>query len=244
MADRSDATIRDGQNVTFVHNRLREGILAGEIPPGEVSQAALARQLDVGRTPLREAVRMLQREGLVYSEPNRRIRIAELSASDAEELLVMRVALECAAIRLTVPTLGSTGIAEIEGLMAQMDHYIRSSDPGGYRGPHHAFHARLVTAGGERMTTMIAQLFDHAERYQATFGVASPKVWGERRAEHRAIVDAVVTGDPDLAALRLALHYGYAASMVFDGLGGGYAPDRLRAVLSTVAPGSEQSLGA
>ncbi|MDX6653508.1 MAG: hypothetical protein QOH18_200, partial [Solirubrobacterales bacterium] len=121
-------TTRDGQNVTIVHDKLRHEILRGRIPAGETSQAALARDLDVGRTPLREAIRMLQREGLVISEPNRRLRIAELSATDMEELYVMRVALEGVAIRITVPTLGSDGIAELEGLMAQMDHYMRSED--------------------------------------------------------------------------------------------------------------------
>lgn len=244
MADRGTATVREGQNVTLVHDRLREGILAGEIPPGAISQAALARRLNVGRTPLREAVRMLQREGLVYSEPNRRIRIAELSAADAEELLVMRVALEGAALRITVPKLGSAGVAELEGLLAQMDHYIRSDDPGGYRMPHHAFHARLVAGAGERVTTMISQLFDHAERYQSTFGVSSPEVWEQRRVEHRAIVDAVAAEDADLAVLRLGEHYGYTATMVFVGLGGGYSSDRLRTVLASVAPGSEKTLDA
>ena len=77
---------RDGQNVTIVHDKLRQEILRGGIPAGETSQAALARDLDVGRTPLRKAIRMLQREGLVISEPNRRLRIAELSATDMEEL--------------------------------------------------------------------------------------------------------------------------------------------------------------
>ncbi len=244
MSGRGNGTVRDGQNVSQVHDRLRDRILAGDIPPGEISQAALARNLDVGRTPLREAIRMLQREGLVSSEPNRRIRIASLSASDAEELLVMRVALEGTAIRITVPTVGSEGIAELEGLLAQMDHYMRSADPIGYRAPHHAFHARLVAGGGERIATMIAQLFDHAERYQTTFGVASPEVWERRRAEHRAILDAVAEQDADLAVLRLAEHYGFTASMVFEGLGGGYSPDRLRTVLAAIAPRSERALDA
>lgn len=242
MSEPGSGTIRDGENVTLVHDRLRARILAGEIPPGEISQAALARQLDVGRTPLREAIRMLQREGLVFSKPNRRIRIAELSATDSEELLIMRVALEGAAIRITVPMLGSEGIAELEGLIAQMDYYIRSQDPAGYRTPHHAFHARLVAGAGERMTTIISQLFDHAERYQSTFGVATPEVWGERRAEHRAIVDAAAAGDADLAARRLAEHYANSALLVLEGLGGGYRPDRLRTVLAAVAPGSEKAL--
>jgi DNA-binding GntR family transcriptional regulator len=233
---------RDGQNVAVVHDRLREEILNGRIPAGETSQVALARRLDVGRTPLREAIRMLQREGLVISEPNRRVRIAELSATDAEELYVMRVALEGIAIRLTVPSLTSEGIAELEGLIAQMDHYMRAEDHAGFRGPHHAFHACLVAGAGERVTTMIALLFDHAERYRVNFGATTPEVWGQRRAEHRGIVDATAAGDADLAVHRLLEHYGRTASLVFDGLGGDYEPERLRIAIASLAPGAETSL--
>ena len=242
MPDRDNGTTRDGQNVTIVHDLLRQKILAGGVPAGETSQAALARDLDVGRTPLREAIRMLQREGLVISEPNRRLRIAELSATDAEELYVMRVALEGVAIRITVPTLASEGVAELEGLMAQMDHYMRSEDHAGFRAPHHAFHARLVAASGERVTSMIAQLFDHAERYRVNFGATKPEIWDQRRAEHRGIVDACAVGDAPLAVQRLVEHYGRTASLVFEGLGGDYDPARLRTALAAIAPGSESSL--
>ena len=243
MPERANGvTTRDGQNVTIVHDKLRHEILRGRIPAGETSQAALARDLDVGRTPLREAIRMLQREGLVISEPNRRLRIAELSATDMEELYVMRVALEGVSIRITVPKLGSDGIAELEGLMAQMDHYMRAEDHAGFRGPHHAFHARLVAAAGERVTSMIAQLFDHAERYRVNFGATRPEIWDQRRAEHRTIVDACAEGDAQLAVQRLVEHYGRTASLVFEGLGGDYDPERLRLTLGAIAPGSESTL--
>src|SRR3954453_21679610 len=101
-----EGTPRDGQKVGAVDDGRREAILRGEIPAGQAtSQNTLARNLGAGRTPVREALRLLQREGLVLSEPNPRVRIAELSAPDAEELYVMRIALEAVAIRITVPTL-------------------------------------------------------------------------------------------------------------------------------------------
>src|SRR5919112_1940186 len=179
---------RDGQHVALVHDRLRDAILRGVLPAGQTtSQVTLARDLDVGRTPLREALRMLQREGLVVSEPNRRVRIAGLSSADAEELYVMRIALEAVAIRITVPTLTSTDFAELEGLMAQMDHYMRTEDRPGLRAPHRAFHDRLVRDSGERVTITIGQLFDHAERYRLAYGAATPQPREQRPAEHRAI---------------------------------------------------------
>jgi DNA-binding GntR family transcriptional regulator len=240
----ADKATRDGQNVANVHDRLREEILSGHIPAGETSQVALARDLGVGRTPLREALRMLQREGLVISEPNRRVRVAELSTTDAEELYVMRIALEAVAVRITVPTLGSQGIAELEGLLAQMDHFMRTEDQDGLRAPHRVFHARLVAAGGERVTTTISQLFDHAERYRVAFGGSRHELWDKRRAEHRAIVDAAIEDDAELAARRLVEHYGGTAAAIFAGLEPSYEPTRLRATCAALAPGSERSLDA
>src|SRR3954471_5038798 len=151
---------RDGQHVALVHDRLRDAILRGELAAGQTtSQVTLARDLNVGRTPLREALRLLQREGLVVSESNRRVRIAGLSSTDAEELYVMRIALEAVAIRITVPTLTSSDFAELEGYMAQMDHYMRVDDRRGMRLPHRAFHDRLRPAAGGGGDTPAEQLF-------------------------------------------------------------------------------------
>src|SRR4051795_7639239 len=156
---------RDGQHVALVHDRLRAAILKGELAAGETtSQVTLARDLDGAATPLREAFRLLQREGLVVSEPNRRVRIAELSSADAEELYVMRIALEAVAIRITVPTLASPDFAELEGYMAQMDHYMRSDDRPGMRVPHRAFHDRLVRASGDRVPTTDRHVLQPGER--------------------------------------------------------------------------------
>jgi DNA-binding GntR family transcriptional regulator len=242
MAQTETTTARGGQHVAVVHERLRSAILRGEIAAGAVtSQASLAKELDAGRTPLREALRMLQREGLIVSEPNRRVRIAELSSDDAEELYIMRISLEAVAIRITVPTLTSDDFAALEGYMAQMDHYMRVDDQPGMRAPHHSFHHILVAAAGPRVSEMIAQLFDHAERYRLRYGGVLG-VWDHRRAEHRAIIDAAAAGDPDLAALRLSEHYARTAALVFAGLDPGHDLARLRTTIQTVAPGAEEKL--
>jgi DNA-binding GntR family transcriptional regulator len=196
----------------------------------------LARQLGVSRTPLREALRLLQREGLILSEPNRRIRVADFSISDAEELYAMRIALEVVAVRLTVPTLTSEEFAELEGLMAQMDHYMRQGDQQRMDVPHSAFHARLAGAAGPRVATTLKQLFDHAQRYRLAYGAMAPGGYDQRRAEHRAIVDSAAEGDAQAAGDQLARHYTQTAMLVIRQLDPHHEPVLLRTALETVSP--------
>jgi DNA-binding GntR family transcriptional regulator len=240
-ASADETRTRDGQDVSAVHERLRAAILDGEIVAGATaSRTALAREFGAGRTPLREALRMLEREGLVTSEPNRGVRIAALSSQDAEGLYITRIALETIAIRLTVPVLVSDDFARLEGYMAQMDHYTKAGDPQGMRTPHRAFHHLLVAGAGTRVSTDIATLFDHSERYRRRFGATG--VWEERRAEHRAIIDAAAAGDVELAAQGIAAHYAHTARLVFQGLDPEHDLARLRTTIRTVAPGAEVAL--
>jgi DNA-binding GntR family transcriptional regulator len=231
--------VRDGQNVQLVHDRLREAILRGEIAAGETtSQATLAKHLGLGvsRTPLREALRMLQREGLVLSEPNRRIRIADFSIVDVEQLYAMRIPLEAVAIRTTVPGLQPEDFAELEGLMAQMDHFMRSGDLARWDVPHAAFHAGFVSRAGPRVAELLAQWFDHGERYRHGYNIIDPGGWPKRRAEHRGILDAAAAGDIDSTVQRVVEHYANTARRVIAGLDPDYQPTLLRTAIQTVAP--------
>src|SRR5215475_14503790 len=104
-----------------VHDRLRRAILRGELDPKvPISQVQLAARLGVSRTPLREALRMLQREGLIDSEPNRRVRVAELSLADLEQLYAARVLIEALAVRMTVPAYTAADLAELKDALAEM----------------------------------------------------------------------------------------------------------------------------
>jgi DNA-binding GntR family transcriptional regulator len=234
---------RDGQHLALVYEQLRSAILGGELAPGDaMSQAALAREFNAGRTPLREALRLLQHEGLVVSEPKRRVRIAQLSGDDAEELYIMRISLEAVAIRITIPTLSSGDLAEIEGVMAQMDHYMRMDDRRGFSVPHRKFHLALVASAGPRALETVSQLFDHAERYRVRFGANDPEIWEQRRAEHRGIVEAVRAGDADLASERLVAHYAHTALLIFAALDPEHSLARLRTTIDIIAPGAESAL--
>lgn len=234
-------TSRDGQNVAAVHDRLRSAILRGDLAPGSsVSLVYLGHAFGTGRTPLREALRMLQGEGLVIAAPNQRARIAPLTAADFEELSIARLALEMVAIRITVPTLTSADVAALEGYLAQMEHYQNVGDPVGFGAPHRAFHHTLVAGAGPRVGAEIGALTDHAERYRLRFGAAER--WDDGRKEHRAILDAAAAGDADGAATRLAEHYVGIIRLVFGALGPAHDLSRLRITINAVVPDAAAAL--
>ena len=83
---------------------LREQILSGALPEGAVlSQVKLAERFGVNRTPLREALRMLQREGLIDAQYNRRVRVSRLSTADLEDLYAERIVTEALGIPVHRP---------------------------------------------------------------------------------------------------------------------------------------------
>ena len=231
-----DASAIDGQNVDAIHDRLREAILRGVLKPGqEMSQVQLAKQLGVSRTPLREALRLLQREGLVDAEFNRRVRVAGFSLVDLEELYCVRLALEATSIRLTTPRLTPEELAELEAAMARMAHFAEEEDYERWEVPHRAFHAGLTAKAGARATRLLAQLSDHAERYRRLYTLQGSGAWQRGVVQHRKILDAVKARDADGAAYWLVVHLARTPLSVIEMVEPTYVPERLRQVLVELA---------
>jgi DNA-binding GntR family transcriptional regulator len=208
---------RDGENATRLYEGLRASILRGELAPGEVtSQVALADSLGVSKTPLREALRMLQRDGLVTFEPNRQPRVATFTAADVEELYVLRILLEAGAARLTVPVMPAEALARMKGLMSEMARYAKARDFEGLDGPHRGFHALVTGGAGERSSDAILDFRDHADRYRRAYVEADPAAWEVSTREHRAILEAAEARDGEAVARLLAAHYARTATTVID----------------------------
>jgi DNA-binding GntR family transcriptional regulator len=213
-----------------VYDRVRTAILDAELAPGSImSQVSLAQQLEISRTPLREALRMLQSEGLIEAEPNRRVRVAPISAADLEELWIIRVTLETEALRLSLPRMTADDIAHLEGSMAEMAHYAETKDYRRWGAPHRRFHRLLTGHAGDRLNALLDQLFDHAERYRRMHIGHGPSAWAT--AGHREILDACKGGDREGAGSRLASHLARTAFEVSEMLDPEYDPALLREAL-------------
>jgi len=233
---------REGDNVEVVHRQLRRAILVGELAAGDsFSQVQLAARCGVSRTPLREALRMLQREGLVTSEPNRKVTVAPFSLPDLEQIYGMRITLEAAAIRASVPQMTPEDIADLQGLLARMEHFAAEADYDRWEVPHRAFHQSLVWRAGPRISATLSELSDHGERYRRYYTVNEPKFGARGAKEHRAIFDAVKRRDLEASAARLVTHLSHTVFAVIDMIDPTYEPTLFNGVLGDLLGGESAS---
>jgi DNA-binding GntR family transcriptional regulator len=235
--------LRDGARKTrdmtwTVYSSLRESILNGTLPPGEsLSQVQLASQLGVSRGPLREAVRMLQREGLVEAEVNRRGRVSSFSIDDLEQLYAMRIVNESLAIRINVPRFTKRDIDALRGCLRRMEA-LAGHDLRQWQGVDREFHFTLLAHAGDRLMRTIRELYDHADRYRWLYIKGVPRALSIAADEHKAIFEASVEGDAALAAAHLARHLARTALTVLTHHAPEHDPTTVRAAIR-LATGAE-----
>jgi DNA-binding GntR family transcriptional regulator len=225
-----------GGQVAFARERLVRAIVSGQLAPGLVmSQPELSEMLGVGRTPLREALRLLEQDGFLMSERNRRVKIAPFSIEDLEDLYALRFSVEAAAIHMTVPYLTPEQDAELEGLMAQMQHYSGRGDTERFEVPHRAFHAMLASGAGERARRVASSLADQAERYRRAF--LEPSAASETSgSEHTQILASALEHDADTCAQLVLDHYAGTAEAVAAAIGSDRPLARIRIAMDLAGP--------
>ncbi|MBS1677059.1 MAG: GntR family transcriptional regulator [Actinobacteria bacterium] len=223
--------------VTALRDRLREAIAAGEIPTDQSrTQTDLAELFAVSRTPLREALRMLELEQLIVREPNGRFRATDLSAAEVEELAVTTMILEAAAARHTVDGLLVADHAALEGLYAESQRLAEVGEWDAYEVVHRAFHATLTRDVGPMHIEQLNRLWDQASRYRQAFARSPQAEHREAisQREHRLILDTALDGDAEGTARRIARHHARCTEEIVALLEPGYATGRLDLTLAMV----------
>jgi DNA-binding GntR family transcriptional regulator len=208
----ADAAPPGQQAARDVHARLRRDIITGVLSAGQmISQVQLAAELGVSRTPLREALKLLEREGLVEAEHNKRVRIAGFRVEELEEIYAMRIAIEVLAIRTSIPRLTDQDVESLGENAQSMRDYAARKDYEAWETPHRRFHQTLVRYSGATICRTLDQLSDHAERYRYATSTQGADGWPQGTVEHNAILEAVGQGSPTQAANALARHYARVA---------------------------------
>ncbi|MTD58943.1 GntR family transcriptional regulator [Amycolatopsis pithecellobii] len=229
------AAPRRKDEVEAVHDELRRQILHNELESGaRINQAVIARDLRVSRGPVREALRLLQREGLVEHVHQHQMRVACVSVSDLEQLYAMRIALEAFAVGITVPQLSGAEFTSLESALGEMDELAAAGDIDPWEAVHTRFHAQLTSHAGERICQELRDLSEYCARYRRLYITGEPLAWAQGAEDHAAIVDAVRSRDASLAASRLGAHLGKTALTVATMIDQDHEPATVRAAIRMV----------
>lgn len=186
------------RDVVFI--TLRQAILKGELAPGErLMEIRLANMLGVSRTPIREAIRKLELEGLVVMIPRRGAEVAGISEKSLRDVLEVRRSLEELAMDLAVQRMDSGRMEELERAQAEFVEAISASDLIRIAQADENFHD-VIYAGteNEKLVQMLNNLRDQMYRYRLEY----IKDTGKRqilKVEHERMMDALRHRDRELA---------------------------------------------
>lgn len=191
----------------LVVDRLRQGIVCGDVGLGEqLSESALARQLGVSKTPVREALQQLRNEGLVRIVPHTGTFVFTMSAREVKELCELRVTLERAALRFAVERNREALLAALRAIATSMDDAHGRGDIRRYLELDTAYHAEFFAkCGNSYMTQAYDNLVGRIAALR-THLAARPSHTQLSLAEHHVMIDTIARGDLDALVALLDQH--------------------------------------
>lgn len=191
----------------FVYDRLRAGILSGELQPDQrLRLAELASKFGISQMPVREALRMLQRDGLIMMEDHRGATVANLSWRRAYEFVDVRTYLEVYAALKALPYHTSSTVMRLRDLLDRMNDPSAMRDAQYYSKLNRQFHEALFEPGPNTVLKFqIEDLWNKVwnVRRLSIFSVDKSRTQGAQ-IEHQAILSAIESNDAN--ALEDAMH--------------------------------------
>jgi len=183
-----------------VYRALKTEIIKGSLKPGtKLSEGKIAKQMEVSRTPIREALRELAAEGFVKISPNQGVVVSNASVEDVQEVLQIRGVLEGLAARLATKTINEEEIKELEKYQKRMEHYTNKDDVLAFSEIDAEFHELILNiCGNNRLIQIRKNLSDQAHRYR----IRSLSIPGRLKyslKEHQEIVEALKRKNPEHA---------------------------------------------
>lgn len=181
-----------------VHRYLRDAILSGRYSVGQrLTELEVAGELEISRTPVREAFRKLELEGLVRYEAGRGVTVTYLAPRDMPDIYAIMVALEGMAARLAALHMTEAEGQVLERLVAEVDSALEAGDLNAARAAHDRFNDHIFRAARNlRLHELLARFRDYIAQTQI---VSWPSRLAQVRADHRALVEAIRSGDADRA---------------------------------------------
>lgn len=194
------------------YQALRESILSGELAPGDrLIEAQLAEQLQVSRTPIREAIRQLQREELVTADDVGWLRVATVSASEARHLYDCRIALETLAVTEACSKATALHLQQLQDLISQAERLAEQDPSSSDRAMQpleidYLFHRTLAQSSGNTyLVSLLDQVFGKMALLRVHTTYHNPDVL-EIRTEHKLIYEAIAHRNCEAAVQAIQSH--------------------------------------
>lgn len=191
-----------------VFRTLRQAILKGNLKPGtRLLEVHLARQLGVSRTPIREAIRMLELEGLVLMIPRKGAEVARISQKGLQDVLEVRRALEELAVEIACVRIRDDGLKALRQIHSRfIAEASGHTDVARITGLDVDFHNQIYAATDNRkLEQLINNLQEQMYRYRMEY-IKDQEQWPLIIEEHTAIIDAINARDAEAAKQAIRTH--------------------------------------
>ncbi len=180
------------------YQEVKAIILEGRIAPGKkLKEGDLAKALGISRTPIREAINRLAKEGLLEIFPQRGAYVVQFTEKDVFELFLIRENLEGLAARLASQRMTQSSLAKLESCTQGFREPFGDKDVQRYAREDFKFHQSIVNlSDAQRLIQLVSSLHDHIRIYRLTTRGVADKMKSSL-AEHRQIIEALGKGDPE-----------------------------------------------
>ena len=217
-ADEHSASVSATQRV---YDALRAKIVTGEMEPGSrLKVESLKQQLDIGASPIREALSLLTSDQLVERLDQRGFRVTKVGGAEFQEVLKLRCALESMALHESLAA-GDQAWEEQLVLSHHRMNRVPRHDVAEFEARHKAFHMALIAACGSQILLRFCdQLYDLNIRYRYLAGRTEGYKSRDVSSEHAEILAAALDRDSDLAAACLLQHYRKTGQFLAERLAG------------------------
>ena len=190
-----------------VFNTLRQAILTGELKPGErLMEIHLANRLGVSRTPIREAIRKLELEGLVIMIPRRGAEVAQITEKSMNDVLEVRRALDALCTELACDRISPEELEELRLACQKFEEMVKTKDLKKIVQADVALHNIIVQATrNQRLVQLINNLSEQMYRYRFEY-LKDYSQHEKLVEEHRIIYESIVAKDRDTACKAAKIH--------------------------------------
>jgi DNA-binding GntR family transcriptional regulator len=190
-----------------IYVALRERILSNDIAPGtRLVMRDVANQYEASDIPVREALRMLERDGLVENAPYRGATVTTLTAKEVEETYFIRSHLESIATGLAADRITDAELSQLDVLMERMRAAVDAQDGPTFSDLNREFHRTIVAAcGNDMLRELIMDIWQRHSGFQRVFRMVPGRI-ATSQAEHEGMMAALRDHDADTAARLALLH--------------------------------------